>query len=381
LNRISVVIASLLKPVDDPRMYEKLGFSLAQTNKYEINIIGFSIKKNIFQTNMRFFPVFRFYRMNLIRLFQPLRYFRILFKVKPKVIIVNSSDLLIVTLIYSIITRTVFIYDIQENYYRNILYNSQLPLVPKYILGFIVRLVEYLCHPFINQYLIAEKGYLEEMTLVRRKNILLRNLYVDFFSKQNTQQKQKDRIIIIYSGTIAKVYGIFRVIEFIELFHRQYPEIELDIIGYCAHRPTLDKIKRLIADKPYINLTGGSEIVPHQLIIDHIRMADFGIINYELNPAIINCFPSKIYEYMGNRLPILIQQNLPWSDFCAAHQASVNVNFDSPDFETIMARMKSISFYDRGIPKEIYWKEDESKLIKLFDGIFPDKKENLNVTG
>jgi hypothetical protein len=37
------VLTSILKPVDDTRMFEKFGVSLGQTNKYDVNIIGFAI--------------------------------------------------------------------------------------------------------------------------------------------------------------------------------------------------------------------------------------------------------------------------------------------------------------------------------------------------
>ena len=40
-----IVIASVLKPVDDVRAYWKLSQSMAKTNKYEVNIIGNDGKK------------------------------------------------------------------------------------------------------------------------------------------------------------------------------------------------------------------------------------------------------------------------------------------------------------------------------------------------
>jgi hypothetical protein len=44
MKKTKVVIASILKPIDDSRMYEKFGLSLEQANEYEINIIGFASK-------------------------------------------------------------------------------------------------------------------------------------------------------------------------------------------------------------------------------------------------------------------------------------------------------------------------------------------------
>lgn len=369
MSQISVVIASLLKPVDDTRMFEKLGLSLAQTNKYEINIIGFSIKKNIFRTNVNSFPVFQFRRMGLARIIQPFKYLNLLVKVKPKIIIVNSADFLLVTLFYSFFTRSIFIYDIQENYYRNIRYNSGLFFPLNHILAFLIRCIEYVIHPFVHHYLVAENGYFMEMPYIRKKGVLIRNLYADIFSTPTQVIKTNSKFRILYSGTIAKAYGIFKIIQFIISFHNLYSEIEFTIIGHCAHRLTLEKLNAIITDKPYIKIVGGNELVPHEKIVEAIRDADFGILNYELNPAIINCFPTKIYEYMGNRLPFLIQKHAPWSDFCLQHEAAIAVDFETPDYKLLFQSMKNNKFYTTGIPNEIFWKKDEQKLLDLFDRI------------
>lgn len=369
MSRISVVIASLLKPVDDTRMYEKLGLSLAQTNKYEINIIGFSIKKNIFQTNVKTYPVFNFNRLGISRIVQPIRYLVILLKVKPKIIIINSHDFLLFTSIYSIITGTIFIYDLQENFLRNIIYNSGIFSPLKYMLGYWVRLKEYLSYPFVYRYLVAEKGYFKEMPFIQKKGILIRNLYADIFNVFPTRHKSDHLIRILYSGTISKSYGIFNILPFIFRFHAHYPEIEFRIVGYCAHRPTLEKLKKMVLDKPFIKLIGGNELVPHQKVIEEIRTADFGIINYELNPAIKNCFPTRIYEYMANRLPILIQNYPTWSDFCLKYEAGIRVDFSTTNFKSLIKQMKNNLFYSKRIPNEIYWEEDKEKLLSLFERI------------
>jgi len=350
-------------------MYEKLGLSLAQTNKYEINIIGFSIKKNIFQTNVKTYPIFNFSRLGIARLVQPIRYLNILLKVKPKIVIVNSHDFLLVTTFYSILTGAVFIYDLQENFLRNILYNSGISAPFKYILGYWVRLKEYACHPFIHHYLVAEEGYFKEIPSIQKKGLLLRNLYVNIFNLPRLSRKPGHNIRILYSGTIAWSYGILSILSFMIRFHNQCPEIEFRIVGYCPHGPTLEKLKKVVIDNPFIQLIGGEELVPHQKIIQEIRTADFGIINYELNPAIKNCFPTRIYEYMANQLPMLIQHYPPWSDYCLKYNAGILVDFENTDFNKLIMQMNNYHFFTKGIPEEIFWRNEEPILLDLFDRI------------
>ena len=121
MSKTKIVLASILKPVDDTRMYEKVGISLSQTKKYAINIIGFWTKKKL-KTNEAFtiFPAFSFERLAFRRLLAPWMCLKKYIKVKPKLIIFNTHELLIVTIIYKIIFGGKIIYDVQENYYRNI---------------------------------------------------------------------------------------------------------------------------------------------------------------------------------------------------------------------------------------------------------------------
>ena len=372
MSRIPVVIASLLKPVDDTRMYEKLGLSLAQTNKYEINIIGFFIKKINFHPGVRTFPIFNMPRSGISRIFQPLKFLILLLKVKPEVTIVSSPDLLLVTLFYSGITRTQFIYDIQENYLRNILFNSKLPWPVKFPAALLVRMLERIVHPFVDHYLVAEEAYFNEMPYLKKKGILLRNYYVPIYRGEIIRGNIGKRITILYTGTIAEAYGIFQVIQFIDRFHAFYQGIELRIAGYCPHRGTLEKLQEAISGKSYIYLTGGENLLPHEEILREIREADFGIVFYELNPAIRNCFPTRIYEYMANRLPILIQDHPRWTDLCIQHNACLVVDFEYPEIAQLLSRMRETKFYNHGVPETIFWKKEEPKLLHLFEKILPE---------
>ncbi len=60
MEQPKLVIASVLKPVTDTRMYEKIGRSIGQTKKYEVNIIGFYRKNLPVELNIKFNPIFNF---------------------------------------------------------------------------------------------------------------------------------------------------------------------------------------------------------------------------------------------------------------------------------------------------------------------------------
>ena len=95
-----IVVASVLKPVDDVRLYEKFALSLGQTNKYDINIIGFSTKNTPSQSNIKYYPIFKFRRMSIHRVLAPINYWICLRKLQPDLIIVTTAELLPVSCIY-----------------------------------------------------------------------------------------------------------------------------------------------------------------------------------------------------------------------------------------------------------------------------------------
>ena len=120
----TIVIASVLKPVDDTRMFEKFGISLSDSGNYKVVIIGYpSIVKPAYP-NIDFIPLNPFKRLSIGRILAPFQVYSKLYKVKHDILIVNTHELLIVALLNRIIFGGKIVYDIQENYYRNILFTD-----------------------------------------------------------------------------------------------------------------------------------------------------------------------------------------------------------------------------------------------------------------
>src|SRR5690606_8100328 len=150
MKKKTLVIASVLKPVNDTRLFEKFGLSISQTNKYEVNIIGFCSKKLQYFPSIHFHPLFNFPRNSWKRLLSSWKYYKTLLKLKPDIIIVTTSELLLVTVVYKILFGAEIYYDIQENYYRNIRFTDTYLQLLRLPLATFVRGIEYLTSPFIE---------------------------------------------------------------------------------------------------------------------------------------------------------------------------------------------------------------------------------------
>lgn len=361
MKKQRIVLASVLKPVDDTRMFEKIGKSLSNHSEYEVFIIGYPSKKAIKDPKIVFLPHPNFVRLSLRRVLIPFEILKKIHKVKPDVVIVNTHELLTVAVLFRILFGCKIIYDLQENYWRNILWTDTFPLPFKYLLAFWVRTKEVMLACFFHLFFLAEKGFEKEMKFFSNKFIVLENK--SLFFKDVVRTKTRGATRLLFSGTISESTGVFQAITLATALHQQDERVELQIVGYCSLSSTLQSVKHAIRDKPFITLTGGDQLVPHQEIIEQIFIADFGIIYYPRSPHTENKIPTKLYEYLSAQLPIIIQNYQPWVALCLPYPAAIAIDFTAPvDAFALLQKMKQSDFYLRP-PTDVDWASEEKKLL------------------
>ncbi|MFL5731284.1 MAG: glycosyltransferase [Cytophagaceae bacterium] len=378
MNRI--LIASVLKPVNDPRMYEKFGISISRLEGTEVHICGYreagSWKKEEGRggkedtdRKIAFHPIFEFNRLSFDRVFAPFKFLGILLKVKPQVIIVTTFELLIVTILYRILFGGKILYDIQENYYRNIRFNQTYPPVIRTVLALYTRTMEYLSIPFISHCLLAERNYEQEFSFSKGKSLVIENKYQKQPGEKDPLPRpkplSKGPIRLLYSGTISEEYGIFEAINLAEKLHEIHPGISLTIIGYCANKQTLNYIKERIESKDFIQLTGGEDLVSHELILEEIRKADFGLLSYRPNKSTENCIPTRLFEYQAQLLPMIIAENKLWEQICAPNTAAIFIHYKSFHPAHLLQQLTETTFYPAGLNPDVFWTSEEIKLQDL----------------
>ena len=98
--------------------------------------------------------------------------------------------------------------------------------------------------------------------------------------------------------------------------------------------------------------------------------ADFGLIYYPLSPHIENAMPTKLYEYLGCQLPIILHAYAPWVELCKPFEASININFQAPLPADLLEKLKSTSFY-KTTPQDVFWESEENKLLDAIKNFLP----------
>jgi len=359
IKKRRIVIASVLKPVDDSRMFEKLGVTLA--SEFEVWIVGFKGKlhnhNNLFQI-----PLKHFTRVSFARMLAPWRVLRRIMSIKPHLFVITTHELLIQAVIAKFFLGCTVVYDVQENYYRNILHTNAFPKLLRPIVSLYVRLWERITSPFIDQYLLAEQSYAREIPFMKRKSTVVANKYAGPVAGGRTDQKFASRFL--FSGTLSRSTGVFRAVEVVQKLHSIEPTATLNVIGHFSLKSELEEFKKIIARYPFVRLIGGDRLVSHREIIGTINQSDAGIIAYEPSPATEDSQPTKLFEYAANRLPILVFEDSPGVKLVKKWQAGLAIKEDCDPSEVVM-RLKNDTFYPHA-SYDVLWENEGNRLLHLF---------------
>ncbi|MFC5270043.1 glycosyltransferase [Adhaeribacter terreus] len=358
--------------MNDTRMFEKFGQSLAKVPGAEVHLIGqSSSQKSEKSSNIFFHRLPNFKRLSFKRISAQWKIYKIIHKLKPEVIIITTAELLPLMAICKILFKAEIYYDVQENYFKNITSQPTYPALLRPMLAYPLRLLEKLSTRFISHYFLAERSYATEMTFLAGKHTVLENKFKPnkHFESWKTFPVTVNpvELHLLYSGTISEVYGMWEAIALADRLFVLNNKTKLTIIGFCPQETTYRKIRKNIAEKPYINLIGGNKLVPHPEIIKAINHASVGLLPYRDNPSTRDCMPTKLFEYLANCLPVLIPENPLWEAMVQQSKAGFSVNFTEPDALNILNRLTSGSFYPGGQPKHVFWQEEERKLLSFFN--------------
>lgn len=360
IKKRRIVLASVLKPVDDTRMFEKLGPTVAEDKGLEVSIIGYPSNNTSTQTDIKLLPLPAFSRVSFKRLMMPWIVFKKINKIDPEIIIINTPELLFVAVLSRIFYKRRIIYDVLENYYRNIRFTTTYPWLTRPILGITVRFIEWITSPFIHHFLLAEKAYSKELPFAKPFTILQNKLPKALLLKYPRKQTDGNSKLI-FTGTLAASTGVFDAIKLYKRLHEIETTYTLTIIGYCSIPETLSEIKHEIKDDPSIKLIGGDTLVPHNKILDEISRADFGIVIYPPNPSTQSSIPTKLYEYLALQIPVLIRHNKESHQLVESSNAGIVVNepLNYIQLSTEIKQQRQV----RTVPEHIFWESEAKNLI------------------
>jgi len=357
-----IVIASVLKPITDPRAFYKLALSLRETNKYSLNIIGFCSKKKPFVNDIQFTTIFCRSRTHPSRLLAPFRFLQEILRCRPQLVIITTYELLPMALVGQFLLRYRLIYDVQENYSQNVLLNQTSSRLIRNMAAWLIRVIEKASHPFIAHYFFAEQVYSSQFPYIDKFTVLENKFQGEFIPKGDADTKQTTFII---SGTITPVYGVEKAINWFVSLQQHFPELTLTILGHVPLQSFQKQLEKLVENHPPITLNLSSSPIPHSAILEGLREAEIVLMPYDTIDSISHKIPSKLYESLALKKPVLISKNPLWQKMIAVYPAGLCVDFENTtDAVAVYNKLQSLHLYqvDPGI--ELRWEGEKQRLIQ-----------------
>jgi len=365
--RAKIVIASTLKPVSEPRAYEKFAQSLAKSTKYQVHIIGPTPSVATVAQNILLQPIATKSNNIIGRLLRPWLILKQIYKIDPAILIVGTHELLIIGVLLKTVSKIKLVYDVQENYFFNFLYQRNYPWGVRHFLAVYVRVKEILIASFVDHFILAEQCYSLELPFIKSRFTVVENKFIK--PRIELEKHHQKVTTFLLSGTISKDFGVLAAIAFI----RQLPAAEnrLIIIGHCPNKTTIKMLDRATKTDNNIILKLSLTPISHQTILSEIGDKTIALLPYITNKSTVNKVPTKLYEFIGLGVPIIISTNPMWSELIVKYQAGISIDFSQPLNSVILSGIISLSKLSQTIDKKDFmWENEEIKLLKLINSLF-----------
>ena len=381
-----VLLASVLKPVDDTRMHGKFARTLSARPGTRVHVAGRAAGPASTAgpaAGVQQHSIFSGSRLSLDRLAAQWRYWRLLQRLRPALVVVHAPELLPLTLLWQLLGRQrQFLYDIRENYALNVSTQQVYQGRMRRWLAAGLRWVETLAARRASGLLLAEASYAGELPFLREQPasrvLVLENKYQPAEGQVLRSQPRllpppAEPLRLLYSGTISELNGVWEAIDLARTLHAAWPGgAHLTIIGFCQLPALLAQVEAVVARHPvWLTLVGGRLAVPHSRIVAEIGRSHLGLLPYRPHPSTEHCRPTKLFEYLAHGLPVVASPNALWQELLGRHGAGLSLDFTRPEAGTALAtRLRGTVFYPQGVPGDVLWESEGKKLWLLLDSLF-----------
>jgi len=283
-NKKKVIHVTSVHKQDDVRIYEKECVSLSK--KYNVQIINPDFEGQVNEINFK--KIFFFKKSKVLRvltswiLVLPSTCFG-----KHKLIHFHDPELVFATPFWKLFRKKV-IYDVHENYSKQILANESLPEITKKIISKIILLIETIFSIFFDLIIVVLDDLNPNLNLYNKKVVIGNKPIINhnFYPKERKNQA-------CYFGVISEKRGILKVARILN-------EEGIDIVigGTFDNKHIENEICKL----DNVNYIG---FVERQKIIEVVSESKCGLCTLMPTQNHINGSPTKFFEYLAYGTPVI----------------------------------------------------------------------------
>ncbi len=388
-----IVLASVLKPVTDPRLLARLGRSLAALPGAEVHIVAHRAadcpvaRPDTVAANVFLHPVFHFPRLSGARAAANRRLSRALYVLAPDVLVIGAAELLAAGLRWQRRTGRPLVYDVRENYALNLRTQGVFPAPLARLLAWGLARLEARAAPRLAAVLLAERVYAGQLPWLahcRGPVAIIENKYQPPEARPEARPEAQPALPpapgqlaprpagaplrVLLSGTLSALYGTFDVLAALGTVPAGL--LEVWVVGHAPLAADARRLRAYAARQPALRLTGIEAPVPHATIVAAIRTADVGLLPYRKHPSLTGCIPTKLWEYLGEALPVLAPTDASWRAGLPPNHWPI-LGYERAALGAALAQLARTPPRTAGFepPAEAFWATEAARVQALISGL------------
>ena len=295
------------------------------------------------------------------------------FRVKPDLIHIFVPELMPIAFILKYFGVKV-IYEVQENLYKKFkIKKKNNALLFQCLFRFFDRWAQRHFH-----FIFTEQSYLSQYRNVNQVWEIIYNYCSLTFIDQNKNEQKSDCTcpVFFYSGVISLERGLDTLIGALNIFKSVHDQFHVHLFG---------KIR--LDQKELESIAGYSQVAQHltfygytdyKVVFANTSHALAGIALLKPVGDYVESYPTKLFEYMGLKLPV-ITSNFPlYKDVVESADCGYCINpYNTNQLAEVLLHItanpiKSIQMGQNGreaVQKKYNWKTEENKLLSFYTAV------------
>jgi glycosyltransferase involved in cell wall biosynthesis len=219
----------------------------------------------------------------------------------------HDPELLPMVVFLKIVSRKKIIYDVHEDYGKQVLSKPYLPKITRIPISRLINGIEYLSTKVIDGIATATDDILKKFSYhpnaVSIKNYPVLSYFDHDNDSLNAERENDKTFNLVYSGNISRERGLNEMVE--ALSYIDLP-VKLSFIG--SDDPDISELKK--KNVKGLDKTEFLGWVEHKKVPQLLKQFDVGMACLHPMPNYITALPIKIFEYMASGIPV-IASNFP----------------------------------------------------------------------
>lgn len=310
-----------------------------------------------------------------LRLFYlTLRIFAVALKEKADVYHFHDLELVPIGVLLKLFTNRKIIYDVHEDYGKQMLSKYSLPIIVRRSIALLIRKVEYLSSQFFDGIITATDDISINFNYHDRV-ISVTNFPVisNFLVSSNYDDNDGEEFNLIYIGGLSKVRGLSELVKALELIN-PCKKVKLTLCGEFDS----NEFELEVTSLSGFQKTEFIGWLDHSAVRNLLMKSDAGIICFLPEPNHMNSMPNKLFEYMAAGIPVIASDFPLWQEIVLNSNCGLCVNPAKPQdianaIQFLMEHRelgKEMGKNGRKAAFEKYnWENESKKLLELYDSV------------